>query len=253
VRRVILKKLSSKERKIWEREKGEEWKKNAAFWIKIIRENLDPFRLKITNKAILEPLKSKKNLKIFDVGCGEGYLCRTLAKKGHRVFGIDSCPKLIKAAQDLEKKSPLGVKYFVGDFRKTSFPPSYFDVILSHQTINEIPNPGKAFWEFFRILKKNGKLILLFLHPCFEINPQKYFQKVKIKKRYYLVSGIKSSSPYFYLHLPLSEWIRLLEKSRFLIKRIEEPHPSLKLLKKDKWWRKTFKKPLFILIEAIKA
>jgi len=262
MRKSIYQNLTKKEIRQWEQKKKREWERNADFWIKIIRENLDPFRLVVTNKAILESLKGEKNLRILDAGCGEGYLCRSLAKLSHRVFGIDFCSKLIEAAEDLERKKPFGIKYFVGDLRKICFPSSFFDLILSHQTINEIENPKKAFKEFSRILKKGGKLLCLFLHPCFEINFQKiknipfsivYFQKTKIKKEYYLVSGIKSPSSYFYLHLPLSEWIEILTKNGFLIRKIREPHPSLKILKMDKWWRKNFKKPLFILIEAIKV
>jgi len=258
MRRTIFQNLTKKEIKSWQREKEKEWRRNAQFWIKIIRQNLDPYRLKVTNRAVLEPLKDKRNLRVLDVGCGEGYLCRILAKKGHKVFGIDFCPELIEAAKDLEEKKPLGIKYFVGDFRKTNFPSSFFDVILSHHTINEIENPEKAFKEFSRIFKKGGKLILLFLHPCFEINPETYFQPVKIRKPYYLVSGIESPSPYFYLHLPLSKWIEFLTESGFSLEKIKEPHPSPllllpALLKRSKWWRENFKKPLFILIEAIKT
>lgn len=253
MKKSIYQNLTGKEIKKWRQKKEKEWKRNANFWIKIIRENLDLFRLVVTNKAILEPLKGEKNLRILDAGCGEGYLCRVLAKKRHQVFGIDFCPEFIKTARELERKKPLGIKYFLGDFRKTNFPPSSFDIIVSHQTINEIENPEKAFKEFYRILKKGGRLILLFLHPCFEINPKKYFQKIKVKKSYYLVSGIKSPSSYFYLYLPLSEWTRLLAKAGFLIKKIGEPHPPLKFLIQNKWWKKNFKKPLFILIEAIKS
>lgn len=259
MRRIVFKNLTKKEIKNWGKEKEREWGKNADFWIKIIREKLDPYRLKVTNKAILDCLKDKKNLRILDAGCGEGYLCRAAAKLGHQVFGIDFCPELIKAAKDLERKKTLGIKYFVGDFRRTKFPASFFDIVLSHQTINEIENPQKAFQEFSRILKKEGRLILLFLHPCFEIYQQRvknlsliYFQKSKIKKDYYLVSGIKSPSPYFYLHLPLSQWVEILTKNGFLIEKIKEPHLPLKMLVKNKWWRENFKKPLFILIEAIK-
>lgn len=253
MRKIIIKKLTQEELKNWNKNKLAEWKKNAEFWIKIIRKNLDPYRLKITNKAILEFLKNNQKLKILDAGCGEGYLSRTLVKLGHKVWAIDSCPELIKAAKELETKKPLKLKYILSDFRKTNLPNSFFDVVISHQTINEIENPAKAFKEFCRILKKNGRIIMLFLHPCFEIEPKKYFQKTKIKKSYYLVSGIKSPSSYFYLHLPLSEWIHLLIRSGFLIKKIEEPHPSLRLLKNDKWWKNNFKRPLFISIEAVKV
>jgi len=253
MRDIIFKGLTKKEIKKWGREKKKEWEKNADFWIKIIRKGLDPYRLKITNKAILELLKGGKNLRVLDAGCGEGYLSRFLAKLGHKVWAIDFCPELIKAAEKLEKKKLLEIKYLLEDFRETHFPNSFFDVVLSHQTINEVENPKKALKEFHRILKKRGRLILLFLHPCFEVDPKFYFHKLKIKKPYYLVSRIKSPSSYFYLHLPLSEWTELLNKAGFLIKRVSEPHPFLPLIKKNKWWRKNFKKPLFILIEAIKV
>lgn len=247
--------------KNWKKKKKREWKENSNFWIKIIRENLDPYRLVVTNKAVLECFKNQKKLKILDAGCGEGYLSRIMAKRGHQVFGIDSCEELIKAAKELERKKPLGIKYFLGDFRKTIFANSYFDLIVSHQTINEIENPEKAFKEFFRILKKRGKIILLFLHPCFEIKQENikkrslaflYFNKILIEKGKYLVSGIFSPYPYFYLHLPLSYWTETLNKVGFLIVKIKEPHPSLKLLRKNKWWKENFQRPLFILIEAIK-
>lgn len=246
--------------KNWEKEKKKEWKKNAQFWIKIIREKRDPFRLVVTNKAVLEILKKEKNLKILDAGCGEGYLCRILAKKGHKVFGIDSCQELIKAAQQLEDKKPLGIKYFLGDFRKTNFKNNFFDVVLSHQSINEVENPEKAIKEFWRILKKGGKVICLFLHPCFDFLPHQtkklfsllYFEKVKVEKGKYLVGGLFSPSPYFYLHLPLSKWIEFFEKNNFKILTIKEPHPPFLFLKKNKWWRENFSKPRFILIVAQK-
>jgi len=252
MRNVISKNLTLEERKKWKKGKEKEWRENAEFWIKIIRKGLDPYRLKITNKAILEPLKGDKNLRVLDAGCGEGYLSRFLAKLGHKVWAIDFCPKLIKAAEKLEKKKLLGIKYLLEDFRETHFSDSFFDAVISHQTINEIENPKKALKEFYRILKKRGRLILLFLHPCFEVDPKFYFHKLKIKKSYYLVSGIKSPSPYFYLHLPLSEWTELLSREGFLIRKIKEPRPPLELLKKNNWWRKNFKKPLFVLIETIK-
>lgn len=251
MRKKYIKKITPKVEKNWQKDKKKEWDQNANFWIKIIRKNLDPYRLKITNKAILHSLKQEKQ-KIFEAGCGEGYLARTLAKDSHQIEAMDLCPQLIKAAQQLEKKEPLGINFMLGDFCQTNLPSSSFDTIISHQAIHEIKDPKKAFQEFYRLLKKKGELIMLFLHPCFEIEPSKYLQKVKIEKSSYLVSGIKSPSPYFCLHLPLSQWSKLLAETGFLIKKIEEPHLSKKLIKEDKWWKENFSKPLFILIKAVK-
>ncbi len=246
--------------KNWQKIKKKEWEKNARYWIKIIRENLDPFRLVVTNKAILQSLKGKKKLKILDAGCGEGYLSRILVKKGHRVWGIDISDKLIRAAKDEERRKPLGIKYFVGNFIKTNFPPNFFDFIISHQTINETLFPERVIAEFQRLLKHKGKLVLLFLHPCFglqeprlgkKLNVLDYFQKKLLKKKF-LVSGLWSPVPDKHIHLPLEKWIEIITKKGFLISQITEPHPPLNLIKKNKWWTEHFKRPMFILIGAIK-
>jgi len=240
--------------------KKEEWEKNANYWIKIIRGNLDPYRLVVTNKAILQTLKGKKKQKILDAGCGEGYLARILAKKGYQVWGIDISEKLIRAAKDKEKRKPLSITYSVGDFSKTRFPPKFFNFILGHQIINDTFSPEKAIAEFYRVLKKKGKLILLFIHPCFQLQEPRlgkkfqvidYFQK-KILSKKFLVSGLWSPAPDRHIHLSLEKWVEIITKNAFLISKITEPHPSLSLIKKNKWWRKHFARPMFILIEAVK-
>jgi len=42
MRLVDFKKITEKEKKSWKRKKEKEWKTNADFWIKIIRQKLDP-------------------------------------------------------------------------------------------------------------------------------------------------------------------------------------------------------------------
>jgi len=244
----------------WKKMKKKEWEKNAGYWIKIIRGNLDPFRLVVTNKAILQSLKGRKKLKILDAGCGEGYLSRILARKGHKLWGIDISEKLISAAKDKEKRKLLGITYVVGNFSKTHFPPNFFDFILGHQIINDIFFPERAMAEFYRLLKHKGKLVLLFIHPCFQLQEPRldkkfnifdYFSKKVLKKRF-LVSGLLSPVPDKHIHLPLEKWAEIITENGFFISAIREPHPPLHLLKKNKWWRKHFKRPMFILIEAMK-
>jgi hypothetical protein len=72
-----------------------------------------------------------------------------------------------------------------------------------------------------------------------------------IKRQCFTVSGIRSPSPYFYLHLALSEWTGLINKAGFAIEKIDEPHPKKEVLESE-WWKTNFKKPLFILIQAVK-
>lgn len=251
--------INSQTKKEWERKK-KEWKTNARFWIKIISEKLDPFRLELTNAAVLEHFKGKKSLTVLDAGCGEGYLCRALAKMGHKAYGIDFNEALIEAAKNQENKNPQGIRYSLGDLKKLPYPNSFFDAILANHAVNELDDPKKAFQEFRRVLKPKGRAVMLFLHPCFDLNPgdlknnfvSRYFQKIKVTRECFIVSGIRSPSSYFYLHLPLSQWIKLLTNAGFLIEAIKEPNPARGVMQKSKWWKENFKKPLFILIQAVK-
>jgi len=245
----------------WKKIKKEEWRKNAQFWIKILSQKLDPFREEITHKAILKFFKNKKKLKVLELGCGEGTLSRKVAKMGHQVFALDQAEKLIEKAKKEEEKKPLGIKYFCKDATDLSFlPKNFFDIVFSHHFINEVLIPEKVIKETRKVLKKKGEMISLFLHPCFDLFSKKlkekfniiaYFSK-KILKRKFLVSGILSPADVTYIHLPLEKWISIFSKNGFLIKNIFEPHPSLKKLKENKFFRENFEYPLFILIEAVK-
>lgn len=243
----------------WNKIQESNWRNNADFWIQAMQKNLDPFRSSLTNKTILQAVP-KSTKKILDAGCGEGYLARLLSKKGARVFGIDKTPAFIRAAEALERKRPLGIQYRRSDIRNTGFPSSFFEIVVSHHSIQEIANPEKALGEFARILKKKGKLLLLFLHPCFDFKEKDvgknqlvnlYFQRTTIQKPYFLVGGIKSPSPYSYLHLPLQDWVRIIQQAGFTIESIQEPHPLTRLLRKL-WWRENFKSPRFIFVVAQK-
>ncbi len=246
-------------KKAWAK-KSLEWQKNAAFWITIIREQLDPFRIELNNAAVLEYFLRKKNLRVLDAGCGEGYLCRALARMGHRAVGVDFNRALIKAAKDLEAKEQLGIEYKLADIKKIPYPDADFDAILSVHAVNELDNPALAIKEFSRVLKPGGRAVVFFLHPCFDLNPNDlggkypatYFSKVKVERSCYLVGGVKSPSPYFYLHLPLSDWIDAFSTAGFLIETIKEPHPAAETFAASKWWQENYKKPLFILIQAVK-
>lgn len=247
-------------RTTWDEKKKTEWERNAPFWIRIMREHLDPFRNEVTNATLLNVLPQKGGKRILDVGCGEGYLSRLMAQRKMKVWGVDLSPALIKAAKEEEQKTPLGISYKVADMRKIPFLPSSFDVVVSNQSMHEIDSPQVALLEFSRLLARKGKLILLFLHPCFDFWQKKgettsisghYFKAQKIQKPHYLVGGIQSPAPYFYLHLPLEEWVRIINEAGFSIKNILEPKPPFRLMRKL-WWKQNFNGPRFILIEAEK-
>lgn len=96
------------------------------------------------------------NAAILDVGCGSGNLLLSLTTKKYKnFFGIDTSQYAI------DECSRLGIKnVFLRDGSKTGFPSNFFDVIVASDVLEHINNEEQAISEWFRVLKKGGKLIL---------------------------------------------------------------------------------------------
>jgi 2-polyprenyl-3-methyl-5-hydroxy-6-metoxy-1,4-benzoquinol methylase len=56
-------------------------------------------------RLLLDRIGPTRDLRILDVGCGDGVLATRLARSGARVTGLDASADMIAAAQRLEKWS----------------------------------------------------------------------------------------------------------------------------------------------------
>ena len=115
-----------------------------------------------------EPLAGKA---VLDLGCGEGYVSRLVARRGASpVDGIDLSPEMVSRAEANEKSKPLGVHYRVGDVRDLSVVDTEsYDIVLAVFLFSYIDNASmkKALGEVHRILKPGGKLVMSLPHPAF--------------------------------------------------------------------------------------
>ncbi len=103
---------------------------------------------------------------IIDLGCGEGVTLEKLIKQfpSAKTIGIDNDPLKIKICQ----KHNLPVK--LADLTCLSFKNNYFDCALLIEVIEHLKekNVLLALKEIYRILKPNGRLIILFPHLKFK-------------------------------------------------------------------------------------
>ena len=98
---------------------------------------------------------SKPGSKIFDFGCGSGYLVGELQKMGHDAHGMD----FEKEAIDYGTNS--GIKNLtLGKGDKLEYANKNFDLLTAFDVLEHIENEKPVIEELVRILKPGGKMII---------------------------------------------------------------------------------------------
>ena len=104
-------------------------------------------------------LPEGRKLDILDVGTGTGFFAILLAEKGHRVEGIDLTPAMLEEARWLAKQRNLDITFREMDAQSLLYPEDSFDVVISRNLTWTLPDPEKAYAEWFRVLKPGGVLL----------------------------------------------------------------------------------------------
>lgn len=108
----------------------------------------------------LEQLLPKgRTLRILDVGTGTGFFAVLLAQKGHRVEGIDLTPAMLEEARVLAKQRNLNIPFREMDAQNLAYADGTFDVVISRNLTWTLPNPERAYCEWYRVLKPGGVLL----------------------------------------------------------------------------------------------
>ena len=120
----------------------------------------EPYRMDVVDlttlrlKYCIESFPPRKNLKILEVGCGQGAFMATIAVnlKEFKGFGIDISKNAIKNA----KKSHQKIVYLVSDAQNIPFKDKYFDVIIVIDVLEHLDDVRGTLKEIKRILKNDG-------------------------------------------------------------------------------------------------
>lgn len=101
-------------------------------------------------------------IKIADLGAGEGVLGQLLAKNAECVYCIDNSPRMVEVGRELAQKNSIeNLEYHLGDIESVPLPKNSVHVAYLSQALHHAIHPQKAIKEAFRILKPNGKLVVL--------------------------------------------------------------------------------------------
>jgi ubiquinone/menaquinone biosynthesis C-methylase UbiE len=99
---------------------------------------------------------------VLEVACGRGGFIRRLSSAGARTYGLDFSFAAVRLAKQkaFEADPVLPACLTQGDAHALPFPPNFFDVVVSCETIEHLPAPLKALSEFYRVTRPGGRLFL---------------------------------------------------------------------------------------------
>lgn len=110
----------------------------------------------------------KDKISCLDLGCGPGFCSVLLAKAGYNVTALDCSESMLNAAKSNFEKFGVNAKLIQGDVHKLEFNSGSFDYIVARNLVWNLEDPKKAYKEWFRVLKKDGRLLIsdgnYFLH-----------------------------------------------------------------------------------------
>ena len=197
------------------------WHHNAQSWIDAVRSGAIESRLKVTDQAILLAILGRQPERVLDLGCGEGWLLRTLAERAIETVGVDGDATLVEAArlagassvhlarydQLVEAKVDIGSDY---NLICANFALLHQDIIPLLAAMNALLAPG-------------GALVIQTLHPWAAAAGD--YQDGWREETFAGFKGQWQPMPW-YLRT-LSSWINALDMAGFQLAALQEPqHPQ---------------------------
>ena len=189
------------------------------------------------------------NKKILDAGCGTGFYSRYAIDKNAEVIAVDASQKMLDHLAKTIVSSKLKM-YKANLVEGLSFIlPDSIDYIICSLALHYLENWGTVIAEFYRVLKKTGKLYVSTHHPFSDyliLNKKSYFDKYLVKDKW--GSGKNSFNVFFYTR-PLSDLLKPFLYSPFKILSIDEPLPTQECKKlAPKIFKSLSKHPAFLFM-----
>ena len=99
--------------------------------------------------------------RVLDVPCGHGRHAVELARRGHRVTGVDFAQAMLAEARRKAAERTVSVRFEEADAEHLPFPPASFDLAVSRHVLWTLPHPEAAIDEWIRVLRPGGRLVVI--------------------------------------------------------------------------------------------
>ena len=128
---------------------------------------------------LLVPFAETKGQTVLEIGTGNGADAVMFAKNGANYTGVDLTDTALEATRKHFDVFGLGGTFQRENAEQLSFPNETFDWVYSHGVLHHTPNPQKAINEVWRVLKPNGRAIVMLYHK----NSFNYYVRIMLYMR----------------------------------------------------------------------
>ena len=223
----------------------------------------------LIDPGLFQVLGSVSGQRVLDLACGNGYICRRLARLGAQsVVGVDASAPIIERARAREAREPLGITYHVADAAHVDMVESRsVDVAVCNMALMDIADAAGAIREVARVLTRPGRFVASLSHPCFDVPEASAWlvERMDFTTTVWRKVGryrevFESSYPWTgpvegwrtpAHHRPLSWYVRTLRGAGFALTAFEEPVPTDEFLSHTESGAWIARIPLHCVIEAV--
>lgn len=270
-KKPVLRKLITKNEEL-RTDASTSWGGVANWYDEHLEKSGDTYHEKVIYPNLLRILGVVRGKKILDLACGQGQFSQILARGGASVTGVDIGKELIAIAEKKNRAHKFTLHYFVSSSDDLfMIKDGMLDVVVCVLALQNIEKLQETCKEASRVLKKDGKFIIVLNHPSFR-NPththwgydEKEAKQYRRVEEYLSESKVKiDMTPGSFkdkkftvsFHRPLQVYVKALVKHDLAITRLEEweSHKVSEKGPKQKAEDKARKEiPLFMCIETTK-
>jgi 2-polyprenyl-3-methyl-5-hydroxy-6-metoxy-1,4-benzoquinol methylase len=223
------------------------WNAGADAFVHFVESGADYYRHLVHGPALLAACGDVLAQKALDVGCGDGYFSRLLARAGAAVTGIDLSDRLIERAIEMEAAEPLGISYSRLDAEQlaTCFAEETFDLVTGCMSLQDAADSAAVLAGAARVVRRQGRAVFSVPHPCTDPPLREWKRDGQGKKLALCLDRYFDSGPAvchwnmrrlkypwrtpFRRHT-LTEWSGMISGAGLVIRGLEEPRPDAALV-----------------------
>ncbi len=117
-------------------------------------------------RALVATIGDRPVEAILDLGTGTGRMLELLAGRAARAVGVDASPAMLAVARaNLERAGLRNVQLRQGDIYALPVERNGYDLVIVHQVLHYLNDPGRALREASRTLRPGGRLVIVDFAP----------------------------------------------------------------------------------------